>query len=447
MLMQHSETIAAIATASSHSSIGVIRVSGQHSHVIAKQLGITELKPRQVVYARFCDAQGQVIDDGIAIWFRAPHSFTGEDVLELQGHGNPLVLRQLLDRCLTLGARMARPGEFSERAFLNGKFDLAQAEAIADLITASDLRAVRAARRSLDGVFSQQCQTLAHQLLQLRVQIESSIDFSDEPLETLEGEQVQSHLGDLERQLQTLVQRAHQGQRLRDGFQVVLLGPPNVGKSALLNRFTERDRAIVSDIAGTTRDTLHETVHLDGLELTLVDTAGLRSSVDPLEQEGIRRTQRAVAQADLVLAILDAQQPLNGQKIVTETIDQVAQVLWVYNKIDLLRRRPVLQEDTIAVSALTGEGVDALRQRLQRILATDMGHPSDGEFSARMRHVQSLQRAQDHLQKSRRCLAQQTIELVAEELRLAHQALGEITGEVTSDDLLGQIFATFCLGK
>jgi len=302
------DTIVAIATAPGAGGVGIVRLSGPRARGIAEAIGVRTMQPRQAHYARFRDALGEVIDDGIALWFPAPHSFTGEAVVELQGHGSPVVLQQLVARCIALGARQARPGEFSERAFLNGKLDLAQAEAIADLIAASDTRAARAARRSLDGVFSRRVDEVAEQLVLLRIHVEAAIDFADEPLDTLGGEQVHAGLGQALRALEQLRDDAERGRKLRDGLHAVLVGPPNAGKSSLLNALAGSERAIVTDIAGTTRDTLRETIRIDGLELTLVDTAGLRDGGDAIEREGMRRAHAELERADLAIVVLDARE-------------------------------------------------------------------------------------------------------------------------------------------
>ncbi|HYG06763.1 MAG TPA: tRNA uridine-5-carboxymethylaminomethyl(34) synthesis GTPase MnmE [Stenotrophomonas sp.] len=445
-MTQH-DTIVAIATAAGAGGVGVLRVSGPQAGAIAKGLGVPALRPRHAHYARFRDGQQQVIDDGLALWFPGPNSFTGEDVLELQGHGSPVVLRQLLARCLALGARQARPGEFSERAFLNGKFDLAQAEAIADLIAAGDERAARAARRSLDGVFSRRVEALGEQLVRLRIHVEAAIDFADEPIDTLGGEQVRAGLTEVRAALSALRNDAERGRRLRDGLHAVLVGPPNAGKSSLLNALAGSERAIVTDVAGTTRDTLRETIRLDGFELTLVDTAGLRESGDAIEREGMRRARAELQRADLALVVIDARDPESGRAALGEDLAAVPRRLWIHNKSDLLAAPEVLDDDAIAVSAVTGEGLPALHARLAQLAGLDASESVEGEFSARGRHVDALARAAAHLDDAAAQLGHEQLELAAEELRLAHDALGEITGRMTADDLLGRIFSSFCIGK
>ncbi|MCG8275011.1 tRNA uridine-5-carboxymethylaminomethyl(34) synthesis GTPase MnmE [Stenotrophomonas sp. NLF4-10] len=444
----NSDTIVAIASGAAAGGIGMLRVSGPASANIARALGCPELRPRHAHYARFRDAPGEVIDDGIALYFPGPRSFTGEDVVELQGHGSPVVLRQLLARCIELGARQARAGEFSERAFLNGKLDLAQAEAIADLIAAGDVRAARAARRSLDGVFSRRVEDVAEQLVRLRIHVEAAIDFADEPLDTLGGAQVRAGVEQARTSLEQLRLDAERGRKLRDGLHAVLIGPPNAGKSSLLNALAGSERAIVTDIAGTTRDTLRETIRIDGLELELVDTAGLREGGDAIEREGMRRAREEMQRADIAIVVLDARDPEAGKQAIGDAATQAARQLWVLNKCDLLPQWPQsLGEDTLAISAASGQGLEHLHTRLREIAGHGAGEGQQGEFSARLRHVQAIIRASEHLETAAAQLHHDQLELAAEELRLAHDALGEITGRITADDLLGRIFSSFCIGK
>lgn len=440
------DTIVAIATAAGAGGVGIVRLSGPEAKRIAEAIARKPLAPRIAQYARFSDAAGDIIDDGIAVYFRAPASYTGEDVAELQAHGSPVLLRQLVARCIALGARQARAGEFSERAFLNGKLDLAQAEAVADLIAAADVQAARAARRSLDGVFSQRVVALMDAVLALRVHVEAAIDFADEPLETLGGEALRQGLDRVIAQVATLLGEAERGRKLRDGLHVVLVGPPNAGKSSLLNALAGSDRAIVTDVAGTTRDLLRETIRIDGVELTLIDTAGLREAADPIEAEGIRRAHGEIARADLALVVLDARDPAAGQRAVAGRIAEVPHVLWLLNKADLL---PMPSEqgapDTLRISARTGLGLEDLHRRLLALsTASDTG---EGAFSARARHVQALDRAGQQLADARSELALERLELAAEALAQAHGTLGEIGGRVGADALLGHIFASFCIGK
>lgn len=437
-------TIVAIATAAASGGIGVVRLSGPAARRIGACVCRRRLRPRQVQRARFRDAEGETIDDGIVLFFRAPASFTGEDVVELQAHGSPVVLRELVRRCIELGARQALAGEFSQRAFLNGRLDLAQAEAIADLIAASDLRAARAARRSLDGVFSRRVDALQAQILAIRVHVEAAIDFADEPLDALGGSGLRARLDAACADLARLLEEAGRGRKLRDGVHGVLVGPPNVGKSSLLNALAGSERAIVTAIAGTTRDTLEETLRLDGVELTLVDTAGLRTAGDAIEAEGIRRARAELARADLALVVLDARAPEAGRQAVADALVGVPEVLWLYNKVDLLPAPVDLPTDALALSARTGVGIEALRRRLAALAG---GATAVGAFSARARHLQALREAQGWLDRARIELAGERLELAAEALSQAHAALGEIGGRVDADGLLGHIFATFCVGK
>ena len=442
------DTIVAIATAPGAGGVGMLRVSGPQALRIAVDLGCPQLQPRHAHYARFRDAAGEVLDDGIALYFPNPRSFTGEDVVELQGHGSPVVLRQLVGRCIALGARQARPGEFSERAFLNGKLDLAQAEAIADLIAASDTRAARAARRSLDGVFSRRVEDAGEQLVRLRIHVEAAIDFADEPLDTLGGDQVRQGLGEVQLALATLRDDAERGRRLRDGLHAVLVGPPNAGKSSLLNALAGSERAIVTDIAGTTRDTLRETIRIDGLELTLVDTAGLRDGGDAIEREGMRRARAEMQRTDLAIIVLDARDPQAGHAAVADAIAGVPLQLWIHNKSDLLEALPAdIDANVVHVSAATGQGLDRLHTRLRELASGSAGDSVEGEFSARARHVEAITLAIGHAERAEAELVHEHLELAAEELRLAHEALGEITGRMSADDLLGRIFSSFCIGK
>lgn len=441
------DTIAAIATAAGSGGVGIVRLSGPQSRGIAETLCARVLTPRHAHYARFCDADGATLDDGIALYFAAPASYTGEDVVELQAHGSPAVLQMLLARCVELGARRARPGEFSERAFLEGRLDLAQAEAVADLIAASDARAARAARRALDGEFSRRVEAIADALLAVRVHVEAAIDFADEPLDTLGGAQLRTRLDALTADLDALLHAAERGRRLRDGLHAVIVGPPNAGKSSLLNALAGFERAIVTDIAGTTRDLLQEAVRIDGVELTLVDTAGLREGGDAIEREGMRRARGELERADLAIVVLDARDPASGAAAVADAIAPVPRRLWVHNKADLLERAPLGDGDgCVSVSARTGLGLDALHAHL-RALAVGDAPAGDGAFTARARHVEALQRAGAALAEARGQLQFEMLDLAAESLRHAHDALGEITGRVRADDLLGHIFASFCIGK
>lgn len=441
------DTIVAIASAPGAGGVGIVRLSGPDARRISEVISTRALQPRRAHYVRFVEADGSIIDDGIALSFPAPASFTGEDVVELQAHGSPVVLQQLVARACALGARAARPGEFSERAFLNGKLHLAQAEAIADLISAADTRAARAARRSLDGAFSHRVDALGTQLLALRVHVEAAIDFADEPLETLGGEQVRARLAAARNGLDALIVDAERGRKLRDGVHAVIVGPPNAGKSSLLNALAGSERAIVTDVAGTTRDTLRETIRLDGLELHLVDTAGLRDGGDAIEREGMRRARAELQRADVALAVVDARAPVAGRAAVADDIAGVPAVLWIHNKVDLLADVPGDDAEVVHVSAARGLGLEALHVRLRALATGHAVEGAEGEFSARARHVEALQRAARHAGDAGTHLHHEHLELAAEELRLAHDALGEITGRISADDLLGYVFSTFCIGK
>ena len=440
------ETIVAIATPPGSGGVGIVRMSGPRAAQMAETVCARALAPRRAHHVRFRDAHGETIDDGIALYFAAPASYTGEDVVELQAHGSPAVLRQLVSRCCALGARMARPGEFSERAFLNGKLDLAQAEAVADLIAAGDARAARAARRALDGEFSRRVDALADSLLAIRVHVEAAIDFADEPLDTLGGQALRNGLDDARAQLDALLQAAERGQKLRDGLHAVIVGPPNAGKSSLLNSLAGSERAIVTDIAGTTRDLLRETVRVDGVELTLVDTAGLREGGDAIEREGMRRARDELQRADLAVVVVDARDPEAGWEAVRADVAGVPRLLVVHNKADLAPQR-VASDPAIRVSALTGDGLEVLHAQLREASTGGGESAEEGAFTARARHVEALRDAASALTQAQTALATETLDLAAEALRNAHDALGDITGRTLPDDLLGRIFSTFCIGK
>jgi tRNA modification GTPase len=442
------DTIAAVATAPGAGGVGILRLSGARANEIAEAICERKLMPRHAHHARFRDGAGEIIDDGIALYFKAPASYTGEDVVELQAHGSPAVLEELLKHSVALGARRARPGEFSERAFLNDKLDLAQAEAVADLIAAADARAARAARRALDGEFSRRVDALAADLLAIRVHVEAAIDFVDEPLDTLGGAQLRQRFDAVSLALDDLLRAAERGRRLRDGLHAVIVGPPNAGKSSLLNALAGSDRAIVTDIAGTTRDLLHEVVRIDGVELTLVDTAGLREGGDVIEREGMRRARGELERADLAIIVLDARDPDAGRTAVAGAIADVPQRLWLHNKADLLApSQDGADQDHLYVSARTGAGLEALHTRLRNLAQGGDTEAGEGTFTARARHVDALQRARGELSAARVQLDHEVLDLAAESLRLAHDALGEITGRVRADDLLGHIFSSFCIGK
>jgi tRNA modification GTPase len=447
--MTDRDTIAAVATAAGAAGIGVIRLSGPAALAIAAQYLGTAPTPRYAHYARFRDAAGEVMDDGLLIAFPAPRSFTGEDVVELQAHGSPVVLQRLLADCCARGARPARPGEFSERAFLNGKLDLAQAEAIADLIAAGSDAAARAARRSLDGVFSRRVDALLDALTALRVWLEAALDFPEEEIDFLAAPELQRRLAEVQQLHADLLREAERGQRLRDGLHVVILGAPNAGKSSLLNALAGSERAIVTPIAGTTRDVLRELVRVDGIELTLVDTAGLRETADVVEAEGIRRAEAEITRADLVLAVLDDRDAAAAQAALAPRLPAGVPVLWLHSHADLTGRSGAEEVRAdgrhLWFSAITGAGLEALRAALRE--HAGLGEGSAGAFSARARHVDALRRTGQCLQSAAAQLVHRQGELAADDLRLAQEALGEITGKLSADALLGHIFGSFCIGK
>ncbi len=446
----HTDTIAAIATPPGRGGVGIIRISGPATPELATRLLGKLPRPRNAELHDFMDASGQAIDTGLCLYFPAPRSFTGEHVLELHAHGGPVVLDLLLARVLELGVRQARPGEFSERAFLNDKLDLAQAEAIADLIDSSTASAARAATRSLQGEFSRQVEALTRALIDLRTFVEAAIDFPEEEIDFLSDGEVQRSLDRVTGDLQQLLAGARQGCLLRDGMTLVLAGQANVGKSSLLNRLSGRETAIVTPVAGTTRDVLREHIQIDGLPLHVIDTAGLRDSDDPVEQEGVRRAWAQIEQADRLLLVIDDQTGFTGaDRQVLERLPATLPCTRVFNKIDLSGRKAGVRETAdgieVALSARSGEGMAALRDHLKAVMGyTDS---ATGTFSARRRHLDALRRAACNLENARACLNTGSGELLAEELRLAQQHLAEITGEFTSDDLLGEIFSSFCIGK
>jgi len=446
--MAVAETIAAIATPPGAGGIGVLRVSGPHARAIARALTGKHPEPRIFHFAAFRDEAGGMLDRGLIVFFQAPQSFTGEDVLEVHAHGAPVVLDLLLQRICALGARPARAGEFSERAFLNGKIDLAQAEAIADLIASGSEVAARAALRSLEGEFSRAVRRLFDALVHVRAWLEAALDFPEEEIDFLSAPQLTSELAALRAQVDELLAAARRGVVLRDGLHVVIVGRPNAGKSSLLNALAQSERAIVTAIPGTTRDVLRESVNLDGIALTLVDTAGLRDSDDVVEREGMRRARQELAQADVAILVSDSAHVDADRELLAECAAGATRVI-VHNKIDVsgepVRRDAVADELHLWLSAHSGAGIEPLRAELARLAGR--GDGAQGAFSARTRHVQALQQVALHLHNAALQLQQRSGELAAEELRQAQQHLSEITGEFTSDDLLGRIFSTFCIGK
>lgn len=444
----HTDTIAAIASAPGAAGVGVLRASGPLVPAIAQALLGRAPRPRHAHFATFDDAQGEVIDHGLLLHFPAPASYTGEHVLELQGHGSSVLLDALLRRVCELGARLARPGEFTERAFLNGKLDLAQAEAVADLIAARSQAGARAALRSMEGVFSRKVDALLQALVALRVHVEAAIDFPEEEIDFLADPAIAAQLGALRVQLDELLREAQRGLRLNDSLRVAIVGRPNAGKSSLLNALAGSERAIVTSIAGTTRDVLRESVSLDGVSLELADTAGLRETEDEVEREGVRRAHGELQRADAVLLVTDARHAEADLALIAH-LPAGAERLVLVNKIDLDRAVPRAEtRDGIRwlwASAKTGEGLDTLRDHLKQLAGAGSG---EGAFSARRRHVLALETVRDHLVRTGHALtASRAGELAAEELRGAQHALGEIIGDYTSDDLLGAIFGSFCIGK
>lgn len=473
MLSASRDPIVAIATAPGRGAVGIVRVSGKGLAPFARALLGRDLRSREATYLPFPDAAGQPIDHGLALWFPGPHSYTGEDVLELQGHGGPVVLQLLVARCLRVaqslgaenvpvlgGLRLARAGEFTERAFLNDKLDLAQAEAVADLIDASTEAAARSASRSLAGLFSERIHTLRDALVHLRMLVEATLDFPEEEIDFLQKADATGQLQRLREALAAVLNEARQGALLRDGLKVVIAGQPNAGKSSLLNALAGAELAIVTPVAGTTRDVVQQTIQIEGVPLHVIDTAGLRDSpdVDEVEKIGIERAWGQIQNADAVLFLHDLTRSDStayqaDDAAIAAALPPGVRVLQVWNKLDqcsaahtqALQAR--LQPDEVALSAQSGEGLEDLRQRL--LMLAGWEHAGDGLFMARERHLQALQHVGVHLEAAHALLAEgaDQLDLLAEELRLAQQALGAITGEFTADDLLGEIFSRFCIGK
>jgi tRNA modification GTPase len=450
--MTRIDTIVAAATPPGRGSIGIVRVSGPKTPEIAAVI-LGELpEPRRATFARFLDAHQQPIDAGLVLFFPAPHSYTGEHVLELHGHGGPVVVEAVVGRILQLGARRALPGEFTQRAFLNDKLDLAQAESIADLIDAGSRQAARAAMRSLQGEFSAMVQGLTEAVIDLRTYVEAAIDFPEEEIDFLADRQLEERLAGVREHFDGVEQSARQGRLLREGMTVVIAGRPNAGKSSLLNRLAGYDAAIVTPTPGTTRDVLRERIDIDGMPLHVLDTAGLRESRDDVEREGIRRAEAEIARADRVLFVIDTPEDPDGRAFSEERkrLPAAVPVTLIFNKCDLARGLPVA--DTISgppritLSALRGDGLDELRNHLKSSMGFQVAET--GTVSARQRHLDALMRARACVEEAARQLRERRAgELVAEELRAAQRALGEVTGEFTTDDLLGRIFSSFCVGK
>jgi len=453
MTKQIQDTIAAIATPPGKGGVGIVRISGPKTRAIAKKILGQVPEPRLACFSRFKDSSENTIDEGVSLFFPKPNSFTGEDVLELHGHGGPVILDCLLQQTLKQGARLAKPGEFSERAFLNGKMDLAQAEAVADLINASSLQAAQSAMRSLQGEFSKRINVLLEELIKLRIMVEAAIDFPEEEIDFISESTIVQDLEKLLKQLDSIQKAAKQGVLLQEGIHVVIAGKPNAGKSSLLNCLSGRDTAIVTDIPGTTRDTLREYIQIDGLPLHIIDTAGIRESGDVVEQEGLRRAKAAIEKADLVLLMVDATEAKE------EALDNIPEnflalfnerpVLFVKNKIDLLGEKPGIKKTKEAVeiqlSIKEKQGIDLLENYLKEFAGFEAG---EGGFIARRRHCDAIERCCNAIQEGLSQLKhQKAAELLAEDLRQAQNALSEITGQFTTDDLLGKIFSSFCIGK
>ena len=438
------ETIAAIATPQGQGGIGIVRISGPETIKIAESMVGKVPRARCATYTKFLANNGDVLDEGVTLYFKAPYSFTGEDVLELHGHGGPVVMDMLLRRVVECGARLARPGEFSERAFLNNKLDLSEAEAIADLINAHSEQAARSAIRSLQGEFSKQINELVQKLIHLRMFVETSLDFPEEEINFLSDKRVSCDLQQIIDQLNQVLQSANQGRLLQEGMTVVIAGKPNAGKSSLLNLLSGQESAIVTDIPGTTRDILREYVQLDGLPLHIIDTAGLRETADIIEQEGVKRAKAAMEEADCILLMIDCQDK--------ETVSplQKKNTTIIYNKIDLINRESSIEKQgdhiIIYLSVRTGKGIELLKQHLKECMGFDS--TVEGKFIARRRHLNALEKAKECLLRGQKQLKDKLAgELLAEDLLQAQNALSEITGEFRSDDLLGKIFSEFCIGK
>ncbi|MGB1805363.1 MAG: tRNA uridine-5-carboxymethylaminomethyl(34) synthesis GTPase MnmE [Candidatus Pseudothioglobus sp.] len=445
--MNKVETICAIASAIGQSGIGIVRVSGPLAKSTSKKILQADLKPRYAYYGAFYD-QNNVIDKGVAIFFPGPNSYTGEDVVEFQGHGGTSVLRKILEITMSSGVRLAEPGEFSKRAFLNGKMDLIQAEAIQDLIQSNSEESALSAVRSLTGEFSIKINQVLSELISLRVFIEATIDFSDEEIDFIESHEVSNKLHTLKESLLDIQQTATQGAILRDGIHVAIAGKPNAGKSSLLNMLTKESSAIVTDIAGTTRDVLKETIHIDGMPIHIIDTAGLHDSDDVVEQEGIRRAHNEINNADIILLVFDSRDSKANLSILPDSVKNKPKIL-VRNKIDLAGNKSSVKKvgniTEISISAKNGDGIDTLRESLSEFAGLNSG--IEGVFVARKRHLDAIEETLEFINSALSQLNSGYSELVAEDLRQAGMKLGQITGEFSSDDLLGEIFSSFCIGK
>ncbi|MBS0484145.1 MAG: tRNA uridine-5-carboxymethylaminomethyl(34) synthesis GTPase MnmE [Proteobacteria bacterium] len=450
--MASSDIIAAIATPPGRGGIGVIRISGKHLAKLAEAILGKIPKPRYACLSQFHDTGGQIIDQGIALFFPAPHSYTGEDVLELQGHGGPAVMDLLLSRCLAAGARLAQPGEFTLRAYLNDKIDLIQAESVAAIIEASTHEAARCAIHSLQGHFSSRIEELVSLLIRLRMFIEATLDFPEEETDNLQTLQINSKLAHIQALLEQIFQAAQQGNLLQEGIRIVLMGAPNVGKSSLLNQLAQEEAAIVTEIPGTTRDTIQRTISIAGMPVRVIDTAGLRETDDVVEQKGIERTLAAIKDATLVLRLMDSSRPSIAEDSVQNAIPAGKPHITLFNKIDLVNENPRIEEQAgnsaIYLSAKTGAGIELLRKKILEIAGWRFNQAGEGVFMARQRHLEALQQAKRYLENAQGFTqGVYQLELLAEELKLAQNALSSITGQFTADDLLGEIFSHFCIGK
>ena len=442
------ETICALASALGQSSIGIARVSGPLAKPVSEKILQRELKSRYAYYGAFYDNDNNVIDKGVAIFFPGPSSYTGEDVVEFQGHGGVSVLRKVLETIIASDIRLAEPGEFTKRAFLNGKMDLVQAEAVQDLIQSNSEESALSAVRSLTGEFSEKINQILSELISLRVFVEATIDFSDEEIDYLESHEVSNKLHLLKESLLNILETANQGAILRDGIHVAIAGKPNAGKSSLLNSLTKQSSAIVTDIAGTTRDVLKETIHVDGMPIHIIDTAGLHNSDNAIEQEGIRRAHNEINNADVVLLVYDSTDSKVDLSILPDSVKNKPTIL-VRNKIDLVNQKPLVQKNNnlleIAISAKNREGIDSVRAALSDFAG--LNSSIEGVFLARKRHIDAIKETLNFINNGINQLNEGSSELVAEDLRQAGIKLGQITGEFSSDDLLGKIFSSFCIGK
>lgn len=453
--MRNHEIIVAIATPPGKGGIGVVRVSGTNLETLAKAILGFVPRQRYAHLSKFHDADGQIIDHGIALYYASPHSYTGEDILELQGHGSPAIMNLLLSRCMEVGARLAQPGEFTLRAYLNGKLDLIQAESVADIINATTNQAALSAIQSLQGIFSKKIHELVASIIELRVLIEATLDFPEEEADNLQAIQIAERLVRIYAVLQQVLDSSRQGKLLQDGIRIVLIGEPNAGKSSLMNQLAEDDVSIVTEIPGTTRDAIQQTIQIEGVPLHLIDTAGLRETGDIVEKSGIMRTHSAIKKADLLLLVVDSSKSMNAKERILLNLGDLPSNLprlTIYNKIDLIKKDPVITGDLsdplIWLSAKTGAGIPLLRKKLLNMVGWQASQTEEGVFTARQRHLEALLRTKVNLQAAI-TLAENKVQLdlLAEELRLAQQELGSIIGEFTSDDLLGEIFSKFCIGK